>query len=160
MKIKNTSIKTFLLLLAAIMFASCGQKKKSPALLLVTSDKMEVYLDGFKRYFDIVNDASDAGKWIDMQRYTIMINREMTEPIKGCFLINVADNGSKNVRIDFIYTTGSQSSNATVVNPNVLSGIFNVNNSIDLVLDGNDARSRATTIASAIYEKLVEIEGE
>ena len=157
---KHTSIKTFILLLVAIVVVSCGQKKKSPAILFVTPDKMEVYLNEFKSYFKIVNDASDAGKWLELQRYTIAINSEITEPIEGCFLINVTDKGDRNVRVVVTYTVGSQSSNATIVNPNFIGGLGTINSSFNLALDESDEKSRAKTIATAIYNRLVEIEGE
>jgi len=160
MNLRNTSIKTFLLLIVAIVIVSCGQKKKSPAILIVTPTKMEVYLDGFKSYFKMVNDASDAGKWVKLERYTIAINSEITEPMEGCFLINVTDRGDRNVHVAFIYTVGGQSSNATIVNPNMISGLVSVNKSIDLALDESDEKSRAKAIATAIYKVLVDIEGK
>ena len=156
----STSIKTLILLIIAILTISCGQKKKSPALLLATPENMTTYSEGFKHYFDVINGASDAGKWISLQRYTIIINRDSPEPQDGCFLINVSDNGSNNIHVNFAYTVGAKSANATVVNPNMLSGSMSVNNSIDVALNENKSTSSAQKIAAAIYQKLVEIEGK
>ncbi len=161
MKTKKTKVKALILLVTAMLLTvSCGQEKKSPALLMVTPDKIDVYLNGFKRYFDIVNKASDAGKWIAIQRYTIIVNRDKPESQNGCFLINILDDGSNNVHVDFAYTVGAQTEDATVVNPNMLSGHISVSKGINLVLNESDATLRAQKIAAAIYQTLVEIEGK
>jgi len=158
---KSTGIKTLMLLMITLLAISCGQKKKGPALLLVaTTENIATYSEGFKRYFNIINDASDAGKWISLQRYTIMINRDSPEPQDGCFLINISDNGSNSVHVNFAYTVGAKSANATVINPNMLSGSMSVNNSIDVALNADSSTSSAQKIAAAIYQKLVEIEGK
>ena len=75
-------------------------------------------------------------------------------------MINVSDNGGSNVRVDIAFTSGAQSENPTIVNPNVLSGLFSINQGLDLALNESDSKSRAKTIAAAIYQKLVEIEGK
>jgi len=53
MNAKRTSIRVVLLLIAAIMAVSCGQKTKGPASLSVASENKEAYIDGFKHYFKL-----------------------------------------------------------------------------------------------------------
>ena len=152
-KVSFSRVFTAVVIVLMVSVTSCGEKKKSPALLSVTPENTEVYSEGFRHYFDIVSNASDA-------RYKITVNGKKPEHQNGCFVINVSDNGGNNVRVDIAFTSGVQSKNPTIVNPNVLSGLFSINHGFDLALNESNSKSRAKTIAAAIYQKLVEIEGK
>ena len=154
MKFKSTFIKVFVLLIIALFTVTCGQKKKGLALLEVSPEKTESYTEGFKRYFELIGDTSKN------PRYKIIINGTGSESLDGCFLINVTDNGIKTISVNFKYTVGAKHENATVINPNLISGKMEVNKNIVVTLNEDGKKSREHKIAEAIYLQLLELEGK
>ena len=152
-KVSFSSVFTAVVIVLTVTVTSCIEKKKSPALLSVSPENMKVYTEGFRNYFNIVSNVSDA-------RYKITINGTKPEPQNGCFVIYVSDNGGSNVHVDIAYTSGAQSENPTIAKSHILSGLFSVNQGLDLTLKESYSKSRTKTIAAAIYQKLVEIEGK
>ena len=157
--LKRAATVAAVFLIAAVMAVSCGEKRKSPAVMLASPENVKIYLEGFRTYFNISDNTKDAGK----ARYLFRINKPAltSESENGCFIISVSDNGGE-VHVNLEYTVGAKDENVTIVNPNITKGFMSnkVNFTLSGLASGGDPKIRAKAIASAIYEKLTKIEGK
>mgnify|MGYP003623635021 CR=1 FL=1 len=156
---------SFIIILSANLLA-CNSKvpKEKGLVILAPAEMVEKYQKAFDKYFAsvVAIENTKAIKIGPSDRYLLKVQNNAgavsREPADNAFLIDMFDNKTK-VKINIIYTSGAKSSNATVINPNLISGSMTINKSLDFVPDENlNDAARINAIALFIKQTLVSLD--